>query len=137
MRNMICKRTVSTICLLCLLLQGVMAQGRLKGAVTEEESGEPLIGASIVIKGTSRGTVTDFDGSFELRVDSFPLILEVSYVGYEAKDVPVENDAEDISIVLSGDEGITLAMTEVRAQRISDKQKASPLTVESLDILAI
>ena len=137
MRKMICKRMVSAGCCLCLLIQGLLAQERLKGSVVDELSKEPLIGASIVIKGTSRGTVSDFDGSFELKVDDFPVMLEISYVGYETKELSVENGEQNVTLALSGSEGITLAVTEVKAQRISDKQKAAPLTVESLDILAI
>ncbi|MCB0689290.1 MAG: carboxypeptidase-like regulatory domain-containing protein [Saprospiraceae bacterium] len=125
---------------MCLALWtsiAVMAQGRIKGTVSDESNGDPLIGASILIQGTSKGTVTDFDGSFELKVDSFPAILMVSYVGYDDKEIPIQEEDEALTIKLSAGSGITLAVTEVKAQRISDKQKAAPLTVESMDILAI
>lgn len=125
------------VCLLFFASLGVDAQDRVKGVITDEATREALIGASIVVKGTSKGTVTDFDGSFELRVDSFPAILQISYVGYEDKEVNLEGPDDDLTIRLSAGSGITLAVTEVKAQRISDKQKAAPLTVESMDILAI
>ncbi len=113
------------------------SQERIRGEILEAGSGEPLIGASILIKGTSRGTVSDFDGSFELRVDAFPVSLEISYIGYATREQIIESANDDLKIELSSEEGITLAITEVKAQRISEKQKAAPLTVESLDILAI
>ncbi|NND04851.1 MAG: TonB-dependent receptor [Saprospiraceae bacterium] len=116
---------------------GLLAQERLKGSVVDRDTDEALIGASILIEGTSRGTVTDFDGSFELKVDQFPLTLVVTYIGYEDLKHVVESEDDDLDLKLYGTEGITLAVTEVTGQRISDKQKSAPLTVESLDILGI
>ena len=65
---------------LCTLVAS--SQTRLTGEVVDADNGEPLIGANILIKGTSTGTVTDFDGSFEMRVDNLPVTLEISYIGY-------------------------------------------------------
>ncbi|MCB0667514.1 MAG: carboxypeptidase-like regulatory domain-containing protein, partial [Saprospiraceae bacterium] len=127
----------ATICLLLFTYFGINAQDRIRGEITDEANGDALIGASILVQGTSKGTVTDFDGSFELRVDTFPVILQVSYVGYDDKVINVEAPDDNLKIKLSAGTGITLAVTEVKAQRISDKQKAAPLTVESMDILAI
>ena len=115
----------------------VHAQDRLKGTVTDEETQEPLIGANILVKGSTKGTITDYDGSFELRIDQLPISLEVSYLGYTSITYEVTTAAEDLKISMQPSEGVTLAVTEVKAQRISDKQKAAPLTVESMDILAI
>lgn len=126
--------------LLCLMITGYQAmdaQNRIKGEITDDSNGDPLIGASILIQGTSRGTVTDFDGSYELRIDEFPVVLQISYIGYDDKEITVDAANDALNIQLSAGTGITLAVTEVKAQRISDKQKAAPLTVESMDILAI
>ncbi len=121
--------------LICTML--ATGQIRLKGTIVDEDNGEPLIGANILVQGTTLGTITDFDGSYDLRVDNLPVTLEVSYIGYASIDIEVTDPAQVEVIKLSGTEGITLAITEVRGQRISDKQKAAPLTVESLDVLAI
>ena len=115
----------------------VHAQDRLKGTVTDEETQEPLIGANILVKGSAKGTISDYDGSFELRIDQLPISLEISYLGYTSITYEVTTAAEDLKISMQPSEGVTLAVTEVKAQRISDKQKAAPLTVESMDILAI
>lgn len=136
MWKLLCFKRLAIIYLLVLGYEAIQAQDRVKGIVTDE-SGEPLIGASILIKGTSRGTVSDFDGSYELRVDSLPLTLVVTYIGYEEKEITIEAPDDNLMITLSEGTGITLAVTEIKAQRISDKQKAAPLTVESMDILAI
>ena len=112
------------------------AQVTLSGKVFDENTKEPLIGASVVIDGTTEGTVTDFDGAFALKTQSsLPVKLSVSYVGYEPKIVDVASD-EELDIFL-GESVITTDVVEVRGQRISDKQKSSPLTVESMDVLAI
>ncbi len=123
--------------LLCVSFASLVGQSRIKGTVLDEATGDPLIGANLLIKGSSRGTITDFDGSFELKVDGLPMTLVVSYIGYTDLDVEVTDAAEPLQITLSGSEGVTLTVTEVKGQRISDKQKAAPLTVESLDVLAI
>ena len=58
----------------CLMLPILLsAQVVIKGGVYDKSNGDPLIGANIIIKGTSTGTTADFDGSFELKVDGIPV----------------------------------------------------------------
>lgn len=72
----------------------------VSGFVTDE-SGEPLVGATILVKGTSTGTVTDIDGRFSLAIpdDITDPILQVNYIGYETIEIPATE--ADMSIVLS------------------------------------
>lgn len=67
----------------------VIAQRTITGKVTDKGSGEPLIGANIVVVGTSTGTVTDFDGSYSLEIpaNAAGLELEFSYTGYNTERV--------------------------------------------------
>jgi TonB-linked SusC/RagA family outer membrane protein len=58
------------------------AQRTIKGVVTDAESGEELIGANILVVGTSIGTITDIDGSYSLNVPAGATQLEFSYTGY-------------------------------------------------------
>lgn len=79
--------------LLCALgisvcLNAVNAQQVVTGTVTDE-SGEPIIGANILVKGQSSGTVSDVNGEFSLSVSSFEDILVISYIGYETVEVKV------------------------------------------------
>ncbi len=75
------------------------AQTQITGVVTDE-TGEPLIGASVIEKGTSSGTATDFDGNFTLFVkDASKAVLSVSYVGFTTAEVPVNGHTE-LKIVL-------------------------------------
>lgn len=81
-----------TLVLLSLLLglQCMVAQQiKVTGVVINEEDGEPIIGASIIVKGTTIGTVTDFDGAFSLDADK-KAHLQVSYVGMKTQEVAVQ-----------------------------------------------
>tara|TARA_R110000822_G_scaffold55581_2_gene141160 strand:- start:13834 stop:17193 length:3360 start_codon:yes stop_codon:yes gene_type:complete len=76
-------------------------QNTVKGTV-KDQSGQPLAGASIVEKGTSRGTQSDFDGNFSLEVSSENAILVASYLGFATKEIEV-NDQSIINIELIED----------------------------------
>jgi TonB-linked SusC/RagA family outer membrane protein len=74
-----------------LLLLGVLvgyAQSNISGTITGT-TGEPLIGASVVLKGTSNGAITDLDGKYALKIPSQSGTLVVSFVGYESLDVAI------------------------------------------------
>jgi iron complex outermembrane receptor protein len=79
--------------LFTLLLFGlpmlVFSQVTVNGTVTDADSGEPLIGVNILVKGTSTGTVTDFDGKYEIDIPSEGSILVFSYTGYQSKDITI------------------------------------------------
>lgn len=114
----------------------IFGQVTIKGKVTDDGNGEDLIGASIVVQGTGVGTVTDYDGTYSLKIkEELPVNVVFSYIGYEDKVVSVA-ESKTIDITL-GEAANILETAVVKTQRISDKQKAAPLTVESLDILAI
>ncbi len=75
-------------------LTAVMAQTVIKGVVTDQVTNEPIIGASVLVKGTSAGTVTNFDGEFSITVDlKNNVTLQFSYIGYVNEDYPVKNNA--------------------------------------------
>ena len=67
----------------------------------KDTKGEPLIGVSVLVKGTTNGTVTDLDGKFTLKVSAGD-ILEFSYIGYASQSVTVTN-ANSLNITLSED----------------------------------
>jgi TonB-linked SusC/RagA family outer membrane protein len=64
-------------------------QVEVKGTVTDE-SGEPLPGVNVVVKGTQKGTVTDFDGKYRIKTDKGS-VLVFSFLGYESKELKVQN----------------------------------------------
>lgn len=65
------------------------SQGTITGKVTDGTTGFPLGGANVIIKGTSTGTTSDFDGNFSLNVDSFPVTLVFSSLGFETLEQAV------------------------------------------------
>ncbi|MDZ7933884.1 MAG: TonB-dependent receptor [Emticicia sp.] len=73
------------IYLLLLLPSFVFAQNKIRGKVTRAENGEALVGAAVTIKGTSRGTITDLKGQYELRVPNNlgELNIEVKFIGFK------------------------------------------------------
>jgi len=104
---------------------------QIKGTV-KDALGEPLIGVSVLVKGTSNGTVTDLDGRFSLNV-SVGDILEFSYVGYAAQSVTVKN-ATPLDIVLSED---AQALDEVVVTALGIKREAKALTYNVQEIKAV
>ena len=131
------KKILPTL-LVFLLVTGLSAQITLKGSLKDESTGEELIGANVIIKGTTIGTVTDWDGSFSFQSNdsNYPVTLVLSYIGYQDKEVIVENAQQNLNLKL-GESAITTTEIVVKGQRVSEKQKSNPLTVESLDLLAI
>lgn len=75
----------------------------ITGTVTDAESGEPLIGANILVVGTATGTVTDFDGTFSLNVPTDSKQLELSYTGYASQVVDI-NGRSVINVEMSSGE---------------------------------
>lgn len=109
-------RGTVTLLLLCTLLgiSPVLAQQTgetrtLTGQVTDEAN-ETLIGASIVVKGTTIGTVTDFNGNYSLTVPSDASELLFSYVGYNSKSVTIPKGTNILNVQLNSD---TQILTDV------------------------
>lgn len=80
-----------------------LAQRSLNGTVTDAGSGEPLIGANILVVGTGSGTITDLDGRFSLDVPDDAVELEISYTGYTSKKVAI-GVSNTIDVALSAGE---------------------------------
>ncbi len=139
MKQLLSKRLV--IGLLTLLMPMiVLAQDiTVQGTVTDE-AGETLIGATVQQKGTSNGTVTDFDGNFTLTVPT-NAILSVSYIGYTPKEIAV-NGQTNLTIVLSNDDQMLNEVVVIGYGTMDKKELTSAishvsekdfLTVSSLD----
>ena len=79
-----------------------LAQNLITGHITDVRSGEPLIGASVIVKSEKgQGVVTDVDGKFSLQTKvEAPLTLRVEYVGYRPLDVDVYDFEEPVEIAL-------------------------------------
>lgn len=87
---------------LFLLLGGALAQTRVSGTVTSSADGEPVVGASVVVAGTSTGTVTDIDGHFEFTIpQGAGNKLTVSYIGMVSQTL---HGKQNMSVVLNSDQ---------------------------------
>lgn len=92
-------KRLSKLSILWLLLTCALPICAQVNGVIVDETGEPIIGASVLEKGTTNGTITDFDGNFALQVAEGAM-LEISYVGYASQTLPA---AANMNIVLKED----------------------------------
>ena len=110
-----------------LLLVGFLAtsmafgQTSISGSVMDQESNEPLIGANVVVQGTTIGTITDIDGKFNLNVPADAENLVISYSGYDSQIIPIAGG--NFSIVLSAgallDEVVVVGYGTQRSKEIT------------------
>ena len=99
------KHSIKSIMLLAGLLVtcSLAAQSfPVTGKIVDASSGEPLIGASVLIAGTNSGVVSEPDGSFNLVLEK-PATLSFSYIGYSSKDIYVDK-ASTLTVALSADQ---------------------------------
>ncbi|OAV45854.1 SusC/RagA family TonB-linked outer membrane protein [Lewinella sp. 4G2] len=89
--------------LLMLFTGALVAQSTVTGVITDAESQDPLIGASVFVTGTTTGTVTDFDGNYSLSVPANAESITVSYTGYSTQEVAI-NGRTSINIQMSAGE---------------------------------
>jgi iron complex outermembrane receptor protein len=122
--------------LILLFSQNVFSQS-LTGKITDAETGDPMVGATVVIKGTTNGTTADADGKFSLPVSQqLPFTIVISIVGYQNLEAEIKSLDKPLAFKLKSTE-VNLKDADVVASRISEKQKEAPLTVESMDMIAI
>ena len=83
----------TTFMLFCLLaFQSMQAQDKqVSGKVTDADTGETLYGVNIVVKGTTIGTISDFDGNYEMKVPQSSATLVFSFVGYDPVEQSIGN----------------------------------------------
>src|SRR5664280_2056547 len=78
------------VCLFCCSLQSTFAQVKtITGKVIALDTKETIIGATIAIKGTTRGTLTDLDGNFSLQLQPNDAVLIISFVGYTSQEIAI------------------------------------------------
>ena len=104
------RKALLAIAMLLTFTLPALAQKITVHGYVDDATGEPLIGATVMEKGTSNGTATDFDGNFILNVAP-DATLVISYIGYDTQEVPV-NGKTDIRVTLQ-DNATMLAETVV------------------------
>lgn len=129
------KQTILLSLVSLFITVGSYAQS-VSGIITDN-SGEPLIGATIIEKGTDNGTATDIDGSYTLEVsDASAAVLVVSYTGYTTQEVPVNGQSE-LNVTLQ--EGLALDEVVVTGYSVENKRQTTGAvsTIKAEDLQAI
>ena len=113
-----------------------LAQNRTVTGVVVDEKDEPIIGANVTVKGTSKGTITDLDGKFVISAPTNAKLLEVSFIGYNTQTVTITGKTLQIKLTESAialDEviaigygsakkgNVTGAIAKVNAEKLEDR----------------
>lgn len=122
------KKLTSVLLFLAMGMGVVSAQSSKVTGKVLDENGEPVIGASIIVKGTTVGTVTDFDGNFTLDVPSDGKQLVVSFIGMRSQEV---NVASNVSVRLLAD---TQNLDEVVVTAMGIKRERKALGYAAQDL---
>lgn len=136
-------RRLYTILTFCLTLGAsfslsiAVGQQTVEGTVLNADTKSPIVGARVVVKGTTIGALSKEQGEFSIKLNrALPITLSITYIGYDTLEVEVNSVAEPLTLRLIPGE-IELGEVEITASAYAERQKQSPLSVESLGINAI
>lgn len=127
------KRAFSILLLTLIAVTGAVAQSLVRGKVIDD-TGLEVIGASILVKGTTQGTITDMDGMFSLSVPDKNAVLQVSYIGYQTLEVKVDV-TKPMSIVLKEDSEMLEEVVVVGYQEVKKKDLTGSVAKVDMDNL--
>src|SRR5699024_5344436 len=114
------KKIVTSIALLFLATSFSYGQQSVSGYVRDQQTRDPLIGANIMIPNTTKGTVTNKDGYFELEVEEDIRHIKVSYIGYIGQRITLSEDDLTLNILLEAD---NVALNEVQVVGFNSHKK--------------
>ena len=124
-------KTIITIFCLCFSVIA-LSQTTVTGTVVDQ-SLEPVLGANVIIVGSSVGASTDFEGNFTLTFDEAPpFSIEISSIGYQSVTHEVTSNNQSFSITLN--EGDELDEIVISASRTPESVRESPVTIERFDV---
>ncbi|SHI36330.1 iron complex outermembrane recepter protein [Arenibacter nanhaiticus] len=120
--------------LLLLMLAPVLVLGQnvIQGKVSDSGNGDLLPGVNVVVKGTTTGTTTDFDGNYELNVGSLPVTLVFSSIGFKSHEILVSS-AGTVNVTL--DEGLMLQEVIILGNRSKPRTViGSPVPIDNIGV---
>ena len=130
---MLMRRLLLLIMAVVLAISQVMAQQRtITGKITDE-SGNPISGASVIVKGSSRGVVTSASGTFSINVPANATTLTISYVGYETQNVTISGNTVDARLKIGTNPLDEVVVVGYQTRRKRDEAGAIS-TVKAKDI---
>ena len=100
MRKHFMFKVLLTLVVGLFLSVGAFAQQITVKGIVKDTTGEPVIGANVLVKGTTNGTITDFDGNFQLMANKGDIIV-ISFIGYSAQELPATGEL--MNVVLKDD----------------------------------
>jgi len=131
------RRTILITCILFFTISLLNAQNKFGGRILDLETKEPVIGASVVIKGTTQGAATDADGKFQFTSNMQPpFTVVVSSMGFDNKEFPVTSISQSLEFSIKAS-SVSLKNVSIQDTRLTQKQQEQPLTVESLDMIGM
>ena len=104
----------------------------VKGLIADEESGEPLIGATIVVKGTSMGTATNLDGTYVFDAKTGKQTLVVSYVGYIKKEIDVTIKSGDNNLETITLKSNAIGLQEIKIVSSFARDRQTPVAISTI-----
>lgn len=129
MKNYLSRKLLGLVFLVSPLF--AMAQGEISGTVTDQNN-ELLPGVNIIIKGTTTGTTTDFDGNYSITAESFPATLIFSSIGFNTKEIVV-NAAGKVNMTLQ--EGLALDEVVLTGNRSKPRTILdSPVPIDNIGV---
>ncbi|HKI90601.1 MAG TPA: TonB-dependent receptor [Draconibacterium sp.] len=134
------KTILSTVlvAVLGLFSLATSAQGTIKGKIVDAETNEALIGANVVLEGTTIGTVTNVDGNFSLSVKAGNQKINISYIGYIAQQLSVSvsngrtNDLGEIKL-----ESESIGINEVKVLASFARDRQTPVSMSTIEPMQI
>ncbi|NQU33460.1 MAG: TonB-dependent receptor [Bacteroidetes bacterium] len=122
-----------TMMVMVFFTAATFAQGTITGKVIDASYGESLIGATVVLKGTTTGTVTDIDGSFEFKVPAGTQTIAISYVGYNSQDIEVaieDGSTKNMGRIKLVPSSIALEGVNIMADRAQERK--TPVAISNV-----
>lgn len=112
----------------------LLAQGTVTGKVVDSETGGGLPGATVLVEGTTLGTITDINGEFSLNVPSSGAVIVISYIGFKDNVIRLEDNQTDLGTI-NLEPGVTeLSTLEVIASRSTQETPYTFTDLEKKDI---
>ena len=115
-----------------------IAQRVVSGTITDAETNETLIGVNVYLDGTLKGTITDLNGKYKLRInEAGPATLLFSLVGYETQEIILDESSSSLLNLQMYTQAFIANEIVVSASRIEESILESPVTIEKLDLQTI
>lgn len=132
------KKKLLIFSLLFMFLGVSLNAQTITGKILEEDTGLEVIGAAIVVKGTTQGTISDIDGNFRLDVPTGSNTIEISFLGFIDKEVAIDvkaGETKDLGEILLASNTIGLEELKIVASYAVDRQ--TPVSISKIDPILI